>query len=59
MGEEEIAEYKIKHTVKDYGWCLEVASLKSAIILSFPYRITSFEDTLYFEGKPLLKFINS
>ncbi len=59
MNEKEIAEYRIKHTVKDYGFCLEVASLKSAVILSFPHRITSFEDTLYFEGKPLLKFINS
>ncbi len=59
MNEKQIADYRIKHTVKDHGFCLEVASLKSAIILSFPYRITSFEDTLYFEGKPLIKFINS
>jgi|FLOH01.1.fsa_nt_gi hypothetical protein len=56
MNEKEIAEYRLKHTVKDYGWCLELNSLKSAIVLSYPMAITMYKDRLFIEGKPLLSF---
>ncbi len=52
-----LEEYKKQHTIRDIGFCLEVDSLKAAIILSIPYRITWYKDQMFQSGKPIIKWV--
>jgi len=54
-----LEEYKKLHTLNEYGFCLEVDTLKSAIILSYPYRITMYKEKLYQGGKIIITFIST
>ena len=49
----EVKKYLDKHKIKNYGWCVEYDSIKSATIGSLPHRITFYKDKYFLFGKPL------
>ncbi len=51
-------EYLKKHVLYDNGFIL-CDTRKSAVIISLLNRVTMFEDSVYSNGRELIKFIDS
>ena len=52
------SNYIKKHTISDNGF-VHCDSRKSAVIISLLNRVTMFEDSVYSNGRELIKFIDS
>jgi len=59
MTDEELKEYREKHTVRDLGWCIIVDSYKSAIVCSLPFRLTMYNNKIFQSGKTLITFVDT